>query len=153
MLQRTPQEMLHGLPVPTLTRARVVATDISTAAIAVARGNAARLGAAPRVEFVGGELLAAVAAESQDAVVSNPPYVAEADKETLQREVRDWEPARALFAGANGLDVYRRLVPEAWRVLKPGGLLAMELGFGQAEAVAESEGEASCASASASNTR
>jgi release factor glutamine methyltransferase len=54
----------------------------------------------------------------------------------MQREVCDWEPAQALFAGETGLDVYRRLIPEAWRVLKPGGLLALELGFGQADAVA-----------------
>jgi release factor glutamine methyltransferase len=54
----------------------------------------------------------------------------------MQREVRDWEPHVALFAGGTGLDIYRRLIPEAWRVLKSGGLLALELGFGQAEGVA-----------------
>jgi release factor glutamine methyltransferase len=68
-------------------------------------------------------------------VVSNPPYVAEADRDSLQPEVRDWEPGLALFAGPAGLDIYTRLIPEAFRVLKPGGLLALEIGFGQVEAV------------------
>ena len=61
--------------------------------------------------------------------------VAEDDRDTLQREVRDWEPALALFAGPRGMSVYERLVPQAWRVLKPGGLLALELGMGQSDSV------------------
>ena len=68
-------------------------------------------------------------------VISNPPYVALADRATLQREVRDWEPSLALFGGLNGLCIYKRLIPEAWRVLKPGGALALELGAGQSDAV------------------
>ena len=68
-------------------------------------------------------------------VVSNPPYVPLSDRETLQREVSDWEPSLALFGGQNGLCVYERLIPEALRVLKPGGTLALELGAGQSEAV------------------
>lgn len=114
---------------------RVAATDISRAALAVARGNAGRLGG--RVEFLECDLLAAFADESVAAVVSNPPYVPLSDAAGMQREVRDWEPGMALFAGADGLDVYRRLIPEARRVLRPGGLLAMEIGFGQAEAIRE----------------
>jgi release factor glutamine methyltransferase len=55
----------------------------------------------------------------------------------MQREVRDWEPHLALFAGTSGLAIYQRLIPDAWRVLKPGGLLAVELGFGLADAVTE----------------
>jgi release factor glutamine methyltransferase len=66
--------------------------------------------------------------ESFDVVVSNPPYVAERDRPTLSREVRR-EPETALFAGDDGLDIYRRLIPAAARVLRPGGLLAMELGY------------------------
>jgi release factor glutamine methyltransferase len=109
--------------------ASVIATDISIAALKIAQNSS-------HAHFVAGDLLTAIADESFDVVVSNPPYVPVADRESLQREVRDWEPHLALFAGATGLDIYRRLIPEAWRVLKPGGLLALELGFGQADAVA-----------------
>jgi release factor glutamine methyltransferase len=88
------------------------------------------------VQFIAADLLTAIADASMEVVVSNPPYVSIGDRKSMQREVRDWEPHIALFAGASGLDVYRRLIPEALRVLKPGGLLALELGFGQADAVA-----------------
>ena len=112
----------------------VYATDISYAALNVASGNSASLKSS--VRFAVADLLNSVADQSLDAVVSNPPYVSSADRESMQREVRDWEPHQALFAGSTGLDIYRRLIPEAWRVLRPGGLLALELGFGQADAVA-----------------
>jgi release factor glutamine methyltransferase len=112
----------------------VVATDISPAAIKVARSNAVALSA--NVGFLVADLLTPLTDQSMDVVVSNPPYVPRGDREGMQREVRDWEPELALFAGVTGLDIYRRLIPEAWRVLKPRGLLALELGFGQAEAVA-----------------
>jgi release factor glutamine methyltransferase len=72
-----------------------------------------------------------------DVVVSNPPYVPEGDRAGLAVEVREWEPGGALFAGVDGMAVYRRLVPEAWRVLRPGGVLAMEFGFGQAKGIRE----------------
>ncbi len=114
-------------------RRRVIATDLSSEALAVAKGNAATLGA--EVDFIEGDLFKCIADGVADMVVSNPPYVALADRETLQREVRDWEPSLALFGGTNGLGVYERLIPEAWRVLKPGGTLVLELGAGQAEAV------------------
>jgi release factor glutamine methyltransferase len=113
----------------------VIATDVSSDALAVARENAARLGA--EVGFVHADLLAPFADDSVEVVVSNPPYVPLADRETLQREVRDWEPSLALFAGPSGLCVYERLIPEAKRVLKPGGILAVEVGFGQSDAVIE----------------
>lgn len=111
----------------------VVATDISKAALEVAAANAGKLSAT--VRFVHTDLLNGIADASADVVVSNPPYVPNPDRDTLQREVRDWEPHLALFAGDTGLDIYRRLIPEALRVLKPGGLLALELGFGQSEAL------------------
>ncbi len=111
----------------------VIATDLSSEALAVAKANAAKLGA--DVEFIEGDLFKCIADGVADMVVSNPPYVALADRATLQREVRDWEPSLALFAGQNGLCIYERLIPEAWRVLKPGGTLALELGAGQSEAV------------------
>jgi len=113
--------------------ARIVATDVSGAALAVAAANASRLAA--RVQFLRADLLSIFGDECAEGIVSNPPYVADADRATLQREVRDWEPGQALFAGPDGLDVYRRLIPEAERVLRPGGLLALEIGFGQNEAI------------------
>ncbi len=114
--------------------ARVTALDVSGEALEVARGNAARLGL--EVHFVESDLLAGVAGERFDAVVSNPPYVPQEEREALHPQVREHEPGLALFGGAGGLEVYRRLVPEAWEALGPGGLLAMEIGFGQRDAVA-----------------
>ncbi|HVV47254.1 MAG TPA: peptide chain release factor N(5)-glutamine methyltransferase [Bryobacteraceae bacterium] len=115
------------------TQARVIATDISLPALQIAASNAASLKA--RVGFIAADLLSVVADSSVDVVVSNPPYVATGECESMQREVRDWEPHVALFAGDTGLDIYRRLIPEAARVLRPGGLLAFEFGFNQADAV------------------
>jgi len=112
----------------------VIATDISRAALDIAAANAASLKAA--VQFVRADLIETFVDNSLDVVVSNPPYVPIVDRKTMQKEVRDWEPHIALFAGVSGLDIYRQLIPEALRVLKPGGLLALELGFGQADAVA-----------------
>jgi release factor glutamine methyltransferase len=117
------------------TQARVVATDISLPALEVAASNAAALNA--RASFIAADLLSVIADASVDVVVSNPPYVAVGERESMQREVRDWEPHVALFAGDAGLDIYRRLIPEAARVLRPGGLLAFEFGFSQADAVKE----------------
>jgi release factor glutamine methyltransferase len=117
------------------TGASAIATDISPSAAAVAAGNAARLGA--RVDFVVCDLLAAVANRSMDLVVSNPPYVPLGTRDGLQREVRDWEPHVALFAGASGIEIYERIVCDAPRVLRPGGWLIMELGFGSVDRVSE----------------
>lgn len=103
------------------------ATDISEAALQVARANAARLCA--QVEFVACDLVTALADGSMDLVVSNPPYVSQGNHDALQREVRDYEPHVALFAGPTGFEVYERVVEEARRVLVPGGRLIMELGF------------------------
>ena len=111
---------------------RVIATDVSTAALSVARANAQRLGA--DVEFVETSLVPEDV--RPDIVVSNPPYVPERDRSSLAPDVRDFEPASALFAGADGLDVIRELVPAAQRALKPGGRLVMEMGAGQSDAVA-----------------
>ncbi|MGB6608860.1 MAG: peptide chain release factor N(5)-glutamine methyltransferase, partial [Acidobacteriaceae bacterium] len=100
----------HALP-----RAQVTAVDISAAALDVARENAERHGVAGRVRFVESDLLGAVRGERFEVVVSNPPYVAEG--EVLEAQVREYEPREALYAGATGLEVYRRLIPEAWEVL------------------------------------
>jgi release factor glutamine methyltransferase len=117
------------------TEAEAWASDISPAAAAVAAGNAQRLGAPVRV--VACDLMDAIAPASIDLIVSNPPYVPLTQREGLQREVRDWEPHVALFGGQTGLEIYRRIVAGAPRVLRPGGWLVMELGFGCSDAVAE----------------
>jgi release factor glutamine methyltransferase len=109
---------------------RVYALDISAAALKLAHENSARFFAG--VQFIEGDLLNPVCDSCLDVVVSNPPYVPLGDLPGMQREVRDWEPHLALFAGNSGLAIYQRLIPEAWRVLKSGGLLALELGFGLA---------------------
>lgn len=109
----------------------VLATDISLAALTVTRENAEALGA--RVTFIACDLVAVLANACMDVVVSNPPYISTLAE--LPREVRHWEPAQALFAGADGLAVYRRLIPEAARVLRPTGWLALELGYDSLPAV------------------
>jgi release factor glutamine methyltransferase len=111
----------------------VIAMDLSFEACKVAQTNARNLGA--NVQFVEGDLLKPFADNSADLIVSNPPYVPLSDRVSLQREVRDWEPSLALFGGPSGMAVYERLIPEAMRVLKPGGILALEIGFSQSEAV------------------
>ena len=118
--------LAHALPF-----AEITATDISAEAQAVAKANVARNGVADRVRFFKGDLLEAVAGEHFDIVISNPPYVPEIDHATLDVEVRDYEPAQALFAGEDGLQIYRRLIPAAFGALVPGGFLALEIGYGQ----------------------
>ena len=111
-----------------------VATDISSAALAVAAENARRLGA--RVSFVCCDLAAALGAGAMDLIVSNPPYVPLSQRQGLQREVRDFEPHVALFAGETGFEISGRIVEDAPRILRPGGWLVMELGFGSRDHVA-----------------
>jgi len=112
---------------------RVVAVDLSPDALDVARENAAARGAT--VELREGSLFDAVAGERFDVVVSNPPYVGEREREGLDAEVRDWEPAAALFAGTDGLDLIAELVSRAPDHLTDGALLALEIGEAQAPAV------------------
>ena len=115
----------------------VVATDTSAAALELAGENAANLGLADRIDLRPGSLYAPLREEERfDAIVSNPPYIAEADRAGLAPEVVDWEPAAALFSGGDGLDVIGPLVDGAPRWLTPGGLLALEVGTTQAETVA-----------------
>lgn len=109
------------------TKAHVTATDVSFAALGVARENARRLGA--NVSLGACDLGSAFADETFHIVVSNPPYVPARDRHNIQREVREFEPGVALYGGEDGLDVYRRLIPEAARLLKSGGWLIMELGY------------------------
>lgn len=118
-----------------LRDALITATDISPAALAIAQRNAQRNSAADRIRFLAGDLLAPVAGEHFEMVISNPPYVAEADRKTLAIEVREFESATALFAGSDGLAVFRHLIPAAFAALVSGGFLLLEIGHGQQNAV------------------
>ncbi len=116
-----------------LPEAEIEAVDISAEALEIAKANAARLQLEQRVRFRRSDLLQSflVAGETErfDFVVSNPPYVPEDEPEKVQREVREFEPRVAVFAGPNGMTAYERLIPQAREVLKPGGWLAVEIGF------------------------
>ena len=120
-----------------LSQANITATDLSSAAIDVARENSEMNGVAARIRFLQGDLLSPVADEVFDIVVSNPPYVPHADRASLAVEVRDYEPSLALFAGGDGLDIYRRLIPDAFAALVPNGYLALEIGFGQSREISD----------------
>ena len=113
----------------------ITAIDLSSSALAIARENAKRNEVDLR--FLDGDLLAPVAGECFEIVVSNPPYVPSGDRATLSVEVREYEPALALFAGDDGLDVYCRLIPAAFGALVPGGYVALEIGYGQSKAITE----------------
>lgn len=125
--------------------ARIYATDISAAALVVARGNAERHGVARRIDFIQGDLLTAFLPTDRgmfDAIVANPPYIAEPELGALPPEVSRYEPAQALAAGPDGLMFYRRLFEEAPPRLRREGWLILELGFGQAPAVKALAGSA-----------
>ena len=115
------------------TSAQVYATDISTAALRIASENARKLDAP--VTFIAADLISCFADATFDLVASNPPYVPKTDHPALQREVRDYEPEVALFGGPSGLEIYERLIPEARRVLRPGGWLLLELGYNSLDPV------------------
>jgi release factor glutamine methyltransferase len=121
-----------------LPQAAITALDISPEALAIATTNTHEHKVADRISFLQSDLLSALDGETEafDAIVSNPPYVSETDRDTLHPQVRDHEPATALFAGKAGLDIYRRLIPQAHNALKPDGLLALEIGHDQQGALA-----------------
>lgn len=117
-----------------LPEAEVHAVDLSPEAVEVARHNAERLGA--RVHFAVSDVLASVTRDASfDFVVSNPPYVGLNEADKVQQVVRDYEPHLALFAGEEGLNVIRRLIPQASEALRSGGWLLMEIGYSQAQSV------------------
>ena len=131
------------LPISVLAHAsrsvRAIAIDVSLAALAVAKVNAMCHDVYSFLALSKTDLLSGIADRSLDFLLSNPPYIETATLETLQPEVRDYEPRLALDGGEDGLEIYRRLLPEAARVLKPDpiGKFAVEVGMGQAQAVAE----------------
>lgn len=127
-----------------LPQAEVHAVDISWEALAVAQENAERLKL--YVEFGQSDLLSDFrrgrsTATQFDLIVSNPPYVGRSEWEKVQKEVREHEPGVAVFAGEQGIEIYRRLIPEAKAALTPGGWLMMEIGYSQEQAVLELMGE------------
>jgi release factor glutamine methyltransferase len=139
--------LVHELPA-----AQIVATDISEAALAVARRNAARHNVADRIRFVECDLLepflhrspvalrehagqASLPSQQFDVIASNPPYIARGDAAALPREVREHEPEAALFGGATGAEMYEPLIAQAAALLKPSGILVLELGHDSAQHV------------------
>ena len=123
--------LLHYLPL-----ACAVAVDISQDALAVATENAETLLVKDRVDFYQGDIYAPLAAEKFDTIVSNPPYIPNADIAELEPEVKEFEPYGALAGGLDGLDFYRRLIADGSDRLKDGGFMAFEVGINQAQAVA-----------------
>jgi release factor glutamine methyltransferase len=131
-----------------LPAAEIYATDISAAALVIAQRNATRLGYQARITFLESNLLSAFSPASShqslvtnhqsllfDLVISNPPYIGRKETSTLPIEVRDHEPASALYGGEEGYELYGQLIPQAARHLKPGGLLILELGHDSLPAV------------------
>jgi release factor glutamine methyltransferase len=112
-----------------LPQAEIHACDVSDEALEMARVNAARLGLGSRVLMRKSDLLAVYEDGMFDFVVSNPPYVGESEADKVQKQVRDFEPKIAVFSGSEGMDVYRRLLPQAIQVLRPGGWFVTEIGF------------------------
>jgi release factor glutamine methyltransferase len=116
--------------------AKIVATDVSTDALALAKENTARNKVAERIEFLQGDGFTALPDGAKfDLIISNPPYIPSSEIKTLQPEVRDFDPYAALDGGADGLDFYRKLAAEAKPFLKPNGKIMLEFGDGQADAI------------------
>jgi release factor glutamine methyltransferase len=131
--------LAHELP-----HAEIFATEISAAALEIARHNAARHGVADRIHFLQTDLLKALLHESHvasrdsplfDLIVSNPPYVAQNEAADLPREVHEHEPHSALFGGPTGVEMYSQLIEQAGALLRPGGILVLELGYNLAKSV------------------
>ncbi len=119
-----------------LPRAEGLGIDISPDAVAVATDNAQHLGLEGRARFQAGDWTMGLSGPF-DVILSNPPYIAETDRETLPPEVLGFDPHGALFAGSEGLDAYAAIAPQTARILAPGGIVILELGQGQEAAVAE----------------
>jgi release factor glutamine methyltransferase len=120
--------LAHEMP-----NAHITAVDCSLPALAVAQRNALQHGVAERVTFLESDLLGSVKENDFDAVVSNPPYIA--NEEALEPQVFHYEPHAALFAGPTGIEIYERLIPQALGALKPHGWLIVEIGHGQQAAL------------------
>ena len=121
--------------------ARIIATDICDKALAVAAMNVEKYNLRDRIELLNGDLFAPVIAQLDvsefDLIVTNPPYVSSSEYEALAENVKNYEPKHALYAGADGLDIYRRIISEIDKHLKPGGAFIAEIGYAQGPAVKE----------------
>jgi release factor glutamine methyltransferase len=116
--------------------AKIIATDISTDALALAKENAAKNNVAERIEFLQGDGFAALPKDLQfDLIISNPPYIASGEIETLEPEVKIFDPRAALDGGADGLNFYRTLATQSKSFLKPAGKIMLEFGDGQADEI------------------
>ena len=145
--QRDPDEKLRLIDVGTgtgcialalaseLPCVDIQACDISDEALEIARINATRLRLERQVQIRRSDLLSVYVGEQFDFVVSNPPYVGESEADKVQKQVREFEPKIAVFSGQEGMDIYRRFIPQAYSVLNPGGWLVMEIGFSSEEKV------------------
>ena len=119
-----------------LPQAQVFASDISSAAVAVARANAVRHGLSERINFVVGDLFEGIHANRPFTVIlANPPYVRSRELPALQPEIKEWEPYLALHGGTDGLEIYHRIASQAYSYLVPGGVLLLEIGFDMARDV------------------
>jgi release factor glutamine methyltransferase len=124
--------LAHSLPL-----AQIVAVDLSSQALIVAQHNADLNHVAERIRFFNGDLLMPLTGQTFSMILSNPPYVPLRDRASLSVEVREYEPHAALFAGDDGLAIYRRLIPDARELLVADGWLVIEIGYGQQSAVEE----------------
>jgi release factor glutamine methyltransferase len=118
-----------------LPHAEIHACDISEEALEIARVNAARLALGGKVLFRKSDLLSVYAGEQFDFVISNPPYVGECDADKVQKQVREFEPKVAVFSGREGMEIYRRLIPQAHQHLRPGGWFVAEIGYSEEDNV------------------
>lgn len=119
------------------SQAEIHATEISPEALEMARANAARHQLEQHIRFRLADLLAGVEDSAFDYVISNPPYIGEGEADSVEAQVRRFEPRLALFAGPSGLEVFARLIPQARRVLQPGGWLVMEMGHSSRDQLCE----------------
>lgn len=122
-----------------LRQARITAIDVSAAALEIARRNIRRHNLEGRIDLLQSDLLGGLGNADLrfDAILSNPPYVPQGDRATMHPQVREYEPALALFAGEDGLEIYQRLIPQARSALTQRGLLVMEIGYGRRAAIGE----------------
>lgn len=118
-----------------LPQLEILACDISEDALEVACANAVRLGLEKRVRFRQSDLLSVYQGKQFDFVISNPPYVGESEADKVQKQVREFEPKTAVFSGREGMEIYKRLIPQAHAALKPGGWLVTEIGYSTEEKV------------------
>lgn len=118
-------------------RAEIHATEVSAEALEIARANAARHQLESRIQFHQADLLAGMDEGTFDYVISNPPYIGEWEADSVEAQVRRFEPRLALFAGPSGLEAFARIIPQAQKALRTGGWLVMEMGHSSRERVCE----------------